>query len=69
MIHTDGTNAQAFYDNNKQREKLIIPITELDIEDFKDLLYTEPTQQIEWTFVTEDGNAIDIIFINGDNNV
>jgi len=46
-----------------KNEQIIVPVTEFDIEEFKSLVNREPGYQtIEWTFVSNNGSIVEIIF-------
>jgi len=45
-------------------QKISIPITEMDIEDFKDMLNNNST--ITWTFCDDNGNDIKVEFMSED---
>ena len=47
-----------------QPQKISVPITELDIEDFKDMLKDNNT--ITWTFCDSNGNDILVEFMSAD---
>jgi len=50
---------------NKPKRSIYIPISECDLDLFKDIVYDNST--IEWSFPTEqDGEWIDIVFMSDD---
>jgi hypothetical protein len=49
----------------KPKRSIYIPISEFDLDLFKDIVYDNST--IEWSFPTEqDGEWIDIVFMSDD---
>jgi len=48
----------------EQPQKISVPITEMDIEDFKDMLIDNST--ISWTFCDSNGNDIIVEFMSAD---